>query len=50
MRVLALVLSAVLLATGLDAAPLPWLEVKSGHSTVITNSSDGAGRRTAWQF
>jgi hypothetical protein len=50
MRVLALVLSAVLLATGLDAAPLPWLEVKSGHFTVITNSGDGAGRRTAWQF
>ena len=50
MRVLALVLSAVLLATGLDAAPSPWVEVKSAHFTVITNSGDKAGRRTAWQF
>ncbi len=50
MRTLALTVSAVLLASGLGAAPPPWVEVKSAHFTVITNSGDKAGRRTAWQF
>jgi tetratricopeptide (TPR) repeat protein len=50
MRVLSVTVSAVLLAGGLEAAPAPWVEVKSGHFTVITNSGEKAGRRTAWQF
>ncbi len=50
MRILALTVSTVLLGAGADAAPSPWVEVKSGHFTVITNSGEKAGRRTAWQF
>jgi len=50
MRALTLTVSATLFATVLEAAPPPWVEVKSVHFTVITNSGDKAGRRTAWQF
>ncbi len=50
MRTLAVTLSAVLVAAGVGAAPPPWVEVKSGHFTVITSSGEKAGRRTAWQF
>ena len=50
MRTLALTVAAVLVAAGLGAAPSPWVEVKSAHFTVVTNSGDKAGRRTAWQF
>lgn len=27
-----------------------WIEVKSGHFTVISNASDGTARNVAWQF
>jgi tetratricopeptide (TPR) repeat protein len=50
MRILALTVSAALVAGGAAGAPAPWMEVKSGHFTVITNSGEKAGRRTAWQF
>ncbi|HSD30247.1 MAG TPA: hypothetical protein VLL75_23305 [Vicinamibacteria bacterium] len=50
MRILSVTVSAVLLAAGVEGAPSPWVEVKSGHFTVITNSGEKAGRRTAWQF
>ena len=50
MRALALTVSAVLVAVGLEADPLPWVEVKSDHFAVITNSGERAGRHTAWQF
>ena len=50
MRILALSLSVGLLSAHVGAAPSPWVEVKSGHFTVITNSGEKAGRRTAWQF
>lgn len=50
MRVLGVTLSAVLLGVAATAAPSPWVEVKSGHFTVITNAGEKAGRRTAWQF
>lgn len=50
MRALTLTVSAVLVAAGLDAAPSLWVEVKSAHFTVITNSGDKAGQRTVWQF
>jgi len=50
MRVPSVAVSAVLLAAGAGAAPAPWVEVKSGHFTVITNAGEKEGRRTAWQF
>jgi tetratricopeptide (TPR) repeat protein len=50
MRTLTLALCAALVATGLGASPSPWVEIKSAHFTVITNSGDKTGRRTAWQF
>ena len=48
MRILALSLSVGLLSAHVGAAPSPWVEVRSGHFTVITNSGENAGRRTAW--
>ncbi len=50
MRILSLTVSVALVAGGAAGAPAPWLEVKSGHFTVITNSGEKAGRRTAWQY
>lgn len=32
------------------AAPAPWLEIKSQHFTVVTNSGEKKGRRAAWQM
>jgi tetratricopeptide (TPR) repeat protein len=46
----ALAVAALLLAASAEAAPPPWVEVKSAHFTVVTNAGDKAGRRTAWQF
>ena len=37
-------------ATTAFAAPASWLEVKSQHFTVVTNSGEKAARHTAWQF
>src|SRR6266571_2841760 len=50
MRKLGSTLCALLAAASAGAAPPPWLEVKSAHFTVVTNSGEKAGRRTAWQF
>jgi len=50
MRKLVLALFAAIASAGLEAAPAPWLEVKSPHFTVITNAGEKQGRRTAWQF
>lgn len=33
-----------------SAAPAPWLEIRSPHFTVLTNSGEKEGRRTLWQF
>ena len=50
MRVTTLAVCAMLAATRASAGPATWIEVKSAHFTVITNSGDAAGRRVAWQF
>jgi tetratricopeptide (TPR) repeat protein len=47
---LSLTVSAALLPAVAEAAPAPWVEVKSGHFIVITNSGENVGRTTAWQF
>jgi len=47
---LVLALFAVIASAELEAAPAPWLEVRSPHFTVITNAGEKQGRRTAWQF
>jgi tetratricopeptide (TPR) repeat protein len=39
----------VLWASGAEGAA-NWVEVKSGHFTVFTNSGENEGRHTAWQF
>jgi TPR repeat protein len=45
------ILAIVLIGGGMsEATPAPWLEVKSAHFTVITNSGEKDGRRVAWQF
>jgi TPR repeat protein len=49
-RHLTLTVCAALGAARAGAAPPSWLEVKSSHFTVITNSSEKQGRRVAWQF
>ncbi len=43
-------LATAALASGALAAPPPWLEIRSPHFTVVTNSSEKAGRKVAWQF
>jgi hypothetical protein len=43
-------LCALAVATGAHAATPDWLEVKSPHFTVLTNSGEKSGRRAAWQF
>ncbi|MBX7186712.1 MAG: hypothetical protein K1Y01_16340 [Vicinamibacteria bacterium] len=50
MRKMSAAAIGVVLATMASAAPAPWLEIKSQHFTVITNSSEKEGRRAAWQF
>jgi tetratricopeptide (TPR) repeat protein len=45
-----LAVSAVLAGGRAAAAPAPWVEVRSGHFTVVTNAGENEGRRTAWQF
>ncbi len=40
----------VLFASVGAAAPAPWLEVKSQHFTIVTNSGEKEARRTAWKF
>ena len=50
MRALALAICATLAATRAGASAPTWIEVKSAHFTVISNSGDRAGRHTAWQF
>lgn len=44
-------IGAILLFPSMGAgASAPWLEVKSQHFTIITNSSEKEARRTAWKF
>jgi TPR repeat protein len=43
-------LATTVFASGALAAPAPWVEVKSPHFTVVTNSGEKAGRKVAWQF
>jgi tetratricopeptide (TPR) repeat protein len=50
MRIVTLAFCSMLAATRAGAGPATWIEVKSAHFTVITNSGDGAGRRVAWEF
>jgi hypothetical protein len=50
MRHPALVLGLTITAASATAAPAPWIEVKSGHFTVISDAGEKAARKTAWQF
>jgi len=50
MRKIGVALGLGLFAAAASAAPAPWLEIKSPHFTVITNSGEKQGRRTTWQF
>jgi tetratricopeptide (TPR) repeat protein len=49
-RVLPTVLLTTLLALPSPAAESPWKEVRSPHFLVVTNGSDKAAQRLAWQF
>ncbi len=40
----------VLWASTAGAAPAPWLEIRSQHFTIVSNSGEKEARRTAWQF
>jgi tetratricopeptide (TPR) repeat protein len=50
MRKLVLGTAVALSAVTAGAAPAPWLEIKSGHFTVVTNAGEKSGRKVAWQF
>ena len=40
----------ILCSLPLHGGEAPWLEVKSAHFTVVTNSGEKSGRRMAWRF
>ncbi len=49
-KVAAAMVLAVVGGVAADAAPARWVEISSPHFTVVTNSGEKEGRRTAWQF
>jgi len=49
-KVAAAIVLAVAGGVVAQAAPARWVEISSPHFTVVTNSGEKEGRRTAWQF